>query len=60
MRPWQVIYIIGTIAGLLVGASTSPYTGVAFIWAFIIGAEALHYWLKERRAGRRLEAEPKP
>lgn len=55
MELWQVVYVIGMFAGLLVGGAIDPYLAVVFIWVFIIVGEGLHYWTESKRFEEEVE-----
>ncbi|MEA1905320.1 MAG: hypothetical protein U9M97_05555 [Candidatus Hadarchaeota archaeon] len=59
MELWQVTYVIGVFAGLVIGGVIDPYLAVVFIWAFVLAAEALHYRAESRRFEKKMEEREK-
>jgi ABC-type uncharacterized transport system permease subunit len=55
MKLWQITYIIGVFAGLIIGGVIDPYLAVVFIWVFVLTAEALHYRAESRKFEEKIE-----
>ncbi|MCS7131194.1 MAG: hypothetical protein NZ934_00460 [Hadesarchaea archaeon] len=43
LEPWQVVYILIALVGLLIGWLLDPRLGIVFIWTLVIALEVLNY-----------------
>lgn len=59
MELWQVTYVIGAFAGLIIGSVLDPYLAVVFIWAFVLAGEMLDYRAQSRRFEEKVEKREK-